>query len=430
MIVQTYILRGKPVISSNTHRATVRAGRAFLRSSAEFRKWKEQAVKEIDDQIKTAGYDVQPQITTIVKKKRKIQTRKNLAPIFTHRLLPQGYYITLWLYAPRYTYKRDENGVRILTKSGEPHRLPFNLDLDNIVKGVYDVLQKAGAIDNDKWARPGPVYPKYLPDDSEPFVCILIEPAQEAPDCPFLPVDSSVYMPRVYEGSKEWARLRKQQEAIREQLREQGIEETPRIAKCRCARCHIFIGQGYIEQQIWVHWGADIWAESRWKKEVVLICGNCARGRMRHEDTEVAEKISIATIEWLRLHGPSGNYDWDKALEVGSREHAVYVEARRVVSKSLDDNLFIAYAAEYRLVSSDEIGSVAWSTIEERRRVYQEKLHGGQSHKPNVANSHVPRHRPHGKSTFRGRDTAAERSAISRISASHHGSSLDEKSIF
>lgn len=367
MLIQTYILHGKAVASANNHRM----GHGRFHPSSSYDDWKKDAIAQLDAQIKASGHDVGVAYDVKFKerpgrKPKKVEIRRNTNPIFTKDLVPTGYYITLWYYHPKYTYERDEAGQVVNTTKGQPKRKPFIGDYDNIIKGVYDALQGAGAIDNDKHVRPGPVHPKILPNDKEPFVCILIEPAEESSDCPFLPVDQSLYMPRVYPGASEWSQYRKQEIAFDQYKKEHGIVEVPRIAKCRCSLCHIFIGQGYIEQEIYAHWGATTpWVEERWQNKVVMICGGCARNRME-TDVEIQETLKAETIAWLKEHGV-GNYEWDNICDSTAPGFEIYKEAQRLLKQTLQPKLREMYT-KYRLASSEEIGSISWKTIEERRK--------------------------------------------------------------
>jgi hypothetical protein len=206
---------------------------------------------------------------------------------------------------------------------------------------------------------------------------VLIEPAQEAPDCPFLPIDSSLYMPKVH-SSLEWADINRQEEAFRRYRELHGIAEVPLVPKCRCQLCKIFIGQGYMESEIYAHWGRPEWDEPRWTNEVVMICGGCARKRLSR-DKDILSKLDTLTEAWLEKHGPS-----DK--------QSVFLETRTLLLRTHEAQLMERYATKYRLVNSQEIGKISWLEIEKRRKAFQEKhnVRPEDPHSPTIRHAAKP----------------------------------------
>ena len=357
--VQSFIIHGKPVNSSNHKRASVnrRTGRAMMHSSREFRVWFTDATEQIRADIAQGGHDITlvAAVRTLTNGHHEI-VEKVTRPVFTEKYFPDGYQITIYFYHPRRVQARTSQGVLKFTKNGTPWMQRYWPDLDGTIKGTWDSLEKAGALDNDRWVWESIVRRKpVLPDGASPFLSVIIQAAGSPVPFPVLPLDLTVHMPRVFDTASDWFDQRAREQAYEEFLaRGQQSKPVP-ISKVRCSRCHMFVGPGHVETEIWLHFGDDRWGESRWPDEAVIICGSCAEHRYEYEDQVEQDEITQETLRFLS-HRFASLGSWVGIPERSTMQYGYYTKTRNVIEQQHKP----AYRTQYCLVSADQIGTIDW----------------------------------------------------------------------
>jgi hypothetical protein len=332
--------------------------------------WFESAQQQITAALISQGH------TPVLEQRAKSIVVTN--PLFSK----QRTVVIFWYYRPRQVFKRDKKTGIIVYKKQTPKEIRTGAapvpalqnywpDMDNLVKGTLDALEKAGVIDNDKFVFMAPpcIDMDILEPDAEPFMGVEVRYRQNdasdyiiAPGYPGLPMDTAVYMPRVFDGGHKWHVIKKEEENYQKHLQSTGAA-TQVVSKCRCRRCKLWIGAGHAAQEIWVHWD-----EARWGKETILICEWCAK-EIYERSAAIQQQITQRALTALAPHG---------VLSVPPDGHAMR-GLFEVVSRKVAEVLYTQYAENRRIVTSSEIGTIPWigpESIEARRETYNHRLFG------------------------------------------------------
>lgn len=395
-LVAHFVIRGEPVASAHKNRIGRGAGgRAMLFPTDEWKTWFASAISQVEKTLRRGGYEVQREPCLVKRGPNKGQPTVNehgqptnvVNPLFTGG----GYRIVIHYHYPLEAYRLDPVGAVLLSKpkkGEEPRPIvePYQfLDTDNVVKGTIDALQEGGAIEKDRTTVPIAVPVPDLALGDEPYLVVEVKYFDSTnPDDWIIPrpgfvplVDPRLFMPRVFDGGHDWHVLRKMERAYIEQQRRKGIEvvQAP-VTKARCRRCTALIGEGWPSTEIW--WDVE---ESRWGKEVVLICASCGRDAALRKPKFV-EALDRNTLAMCAANGTP----LTEIPSPQSNDRPFY----DMVRERVREVLLGQYREKYCLVSSDEIATVDWITIAERQRSRQRETFPSEKN----SDSNRPQHRP------------------------------------
>lgn len=376
-IVAHFLIRGRPVASAHKNRVGVNpaTGRAMSYVTPEWEAWFASAIDQVEKTLKKGGHFVNRELVRVKTGKRKGLFGKNAHgqttyvtnPLFQHELLR----VVLWYYYPTQVCRRNALGHVLMTKErpGKPSRpmlQAYNPDTYNVAKGAVDALIEGGAIaEDDRNEIEVQVRRAILPVDAEPYIALEVSYFTDSADDWVIPshfpgilVDPRVFMPRVFDDGHSWFVVKQQEASYQAYLRATGAEVPDiQVTKCRCKRCKIFVGEGCFETEIW--WDVD---EARWGKEVHLICRSCGE-KVFAQRADIQAQVDEGT---LSVCADNRILITEKPA-VTDPTYGHYEQVRNLVSVKL----LKQYRERYCLVTSDDIATTDWVTIERRRGVHQ-----------------------------------------------------------
>lgn len=383
-LVAHFIIRGWPVMSAHKGRVGVNpaTGKAQYFPSDAWGVWFESAISQVERTLKKGGYFVNRELVLVKHGDRRGMLGKTAhgQPTYVTNPLFKGakLRVIVWYYYPTHVYQRDDLGQVKMTieREGKPARpklRAYNPDTYNVAKGAVDALVEGGAIkDDDNNLIETQVERAILPADAEPYIGIEVKYFTDDDDDWVIPrefpgvlVDPRVYMPRVFDSGHEWHVVKRQEQAYQQYLRDTGANVPDiQVTKCRCKRCKIFIGEGCLESEIW--WDHD---ETRWGKEVHLICRTCG------EKTFAQRPDIVAQINDRTLKVCADNAHLRHITAVPEAIDPVYGTFDQV-RRRVHEKLLEQYARKYCLVAASDIATVDWLTIEQRRSERQVQTFG------------------------------------------------------
>ena len=379
------LIRGRPVSSANNHRAAVNksTGRAFMHSDPMYKRWYTGAIKQIGESLTRGGHT----IVRVPVQSKSGRNRAGMTSTVTNPLFhdEQRTIAILWFFRPTVVYKRDKKTNEVLYKkqsdaairkgkAPEPQTVAYWPDVDNLGKGVYDALEAAGVLSNDKLNRiTTQIDMPVLDPDAEPYVAVEVRYFTDTAEdwdipsvCPVIPSDPSTYMPRVFDDASKWAEQRAREQGRIEWLARGGVDLPPPVSKERSKKCKVLVGEGHVEQELW--WSVD---EERWGRTVVLICGGCGEEQLRYE-TPLEDKVH-AQVRAAFHH--LGEDIGDTPPPVDHLRYEAYMKAATRAREKLHEQ----YRSQYCLVRAEDMPATGWLRIEELRNEKQQELYPNDS---------------------------------------------------
>jgi hypothetical protein len=404
--VFTAIIYGQPVSSKNSH---LPVGHRITHTP-EYRAWWDSALEQLNERLEVYGHYT----TRATVRSRSGKNRSGMTTVVMNPLLDfDAYRMRVWFFRPAklpqtklvpgdpHINKDGSVSKRKVAKKRELKRgknnellfKTYSQDTVGILEGVADALQESGVFaDDEKITIAGPVYAcTTLPDGAKPFLVVEVSDASEPvhddgliPSPPVYPQALELYMPRVFEGVSRWYEEKRQEQAFQDYLAKEGRAAPAPVSKIRCKRCHILVGPGHVQQEIWAHYANPDWGEERWPEKVVLICGACAKERFE-TDRAIAIAKDLRALVLLK--------DTGSELTVADPMSDVFVLARTVA----EQQLWREYCRQYCLVSKTEIGTVAWTAadppgIYERQQNAQKEVFGAATTSSRTTAARVQEH--------------------------------------